>query len=120
MGLRSILPARGIMGHDVRLSYWLRMKSYYLFHIASWLSRWVPARVAYWLCSVLGGIVFSLSPSIRGAVLDNMAHVLPNASRRKRRRLGRNVVRHAMKNYYDLVRLPHLRARDVEGMITSF
>jgi len=95
------------------------MKSYYLFKIASWLSRWVPARIAYWFCSVLGGIVFYLSPGIRRAVLENLGHVLPQSSRRERRRLGRNVVRHVLKNYYDLVRLCHLKASDVEKMIPA-
>lgn len=94
------------------------MKTYYLFRLASWLSRIIPARVAYWLCSLLGGLLFYLAPSVRRAVMSNMKHVLPTASVRVRRSMARRVIRNVFKNYYDLVRLPHLKAADLERMIT--
>lgn len=62
--------------------------------------------------------MFALGPSVRRSVLDNMRHVLPKASRRVRRDMGRRIVRNVLKNYYDLVRLPHQNAGDLERMIT--
>src|SRR5437867_1626148 len=95
------------------------MKTYYLLRIASWLSRYVPSRTGYWLCAFFGGIIFYLKPSIRQAVMDNMRHVLPNSSERQRRTIARRVIRNNFKNYYDLVRLPHLKAEDVERMVAT-
>ena len=56
------------------------MKTYYLMRIAGFLVRFVPPRLAYWLCSVVGGALFMLNSHMREAVLDNLNHVLPNAS----------------------------------------
>ncbi len=96
------------------------MKRYYAFRIASWLSWLLPSRVGYWLCSLIGGIVFYFTPQIRQAVMDNMRHVLPHASEHEWRNIARRVIRNTLKNYYDLVRLPHMKARDIENMITEF
>ncbi len=94
------------------------MKTYYLFRLASWLSRIIPSKVAYRVCSLLGGLLFYAAPSVREAVMDNMKHVLPQASVHVRRAMARRVVRNVLKNYYDLVRLPHQKAADLERMIT--
>ncbi|HUP27385.1 MAG TPA: lysophospholipid acyltransferase family protein [Chloroflexia bacterium] len=96
------------------------MKRYYAFRIASWLSWLLPSRVGYWLCSLMGGIVFYFAPHIRQAVMDNMRHVLPGSSAHERRNIARRVIRNTLKNYYDLVRLPHLKARDIDNMIPDF
>ena len=96
------------------------MKRYYAFRIASWLSWLLPSRVGYWLCSLIGGIVFYFTPQIRQAVMDNMRHVLPNSSAHERRNIARRVIRNTLKNYYDLVRLPHMKAQDIENLIIEF
>src|SRR5437868_3425176 len=95
------------------------MKTYYLLVMASWLARWIPTRTAYWLCSFVGGIVFSIKPSIRKAIMDNMRHVLPGSSERQRRTIARRVIRNNFKNYYDLIRIPHLTKEDVEHMVAD-
>jgi len=94
------------------------MKTYRMLRVAAWLSRFIPARVAYWLCSLIGGIIFYLTPSVRQAVMDNMRHVLPNSSRHQRRNIARRVIRNQVKNYYDVVRLPSMKASDLERTIT--
>jgi lauroyl/myristoyl acyltransferase len=95
------------------------MKTYYLLVIASWLARWIPPRTGYWLCSSVGGIIFYVKPSIRQAIMDNMRHVLPRSSERQRRTIARRVIRNNFKNYYDLIRIPHLTKDDVERMVAD-
>jgi KDO2-lipid IV(A) lauroyltransferase len=95
------------------------MKTYYLMRIASFLVRFVPSRLAYWLCSVIGGVIFMLNPQVRDAVLDNLGHVLPNASRRYRRKVARKIIRNAVKNYYDVVRMPRMSVADLERTIRA-
>lgn len=94
------------------------MKTYYLLRIAAFLVRFVPQRMAYWLCSLIGGIVFALNHGTREAVLDNLRHVLPAATYRQRRKIGRKIVRNVVKNYYDVVRPPSIKAERLESTIT--
>jgi lauroyl/myristoyl acyltransferase len=96
------------------------MKTYYLLRLASGLTRLIPVRTGYWLCSLIGGVIFYLNPGVREAVLDNLGHVLPNASKHERRKLARKAVRNAVKNYYDLVRLPYLDKNEVEHRVTVY
>jgi phosphatidylinositol dimannoside acyltransferase len=95
------------------------MKTYYLLKIASTLSKFIPARVGYWLCSLVGGVVFYFMPSTRRAVMDNLRHVLPGSTRHVRRNIARKTIRNTFKNYYDVVRLPHLKVADIERMVAS-
>jgi KDO2-lipid IV(A) lauroyltransferase len=62
--------------------------------------------------------VFTLNYSVRDAVLDNMGHVIPKASRRLRRVLGRRIVRNVVKNYYDVIRVPTMSPASLERNIT--
>jgi lauroyl/myristoyl acyltransferase len=94
------------------------MKTYYLLRIATVLVRFVPPRVAYWLCSLIGGVIFSLNHNLRDAVLDNLRHVLPGSTLRQRRKVGRRAVRNSVKNYYDVVRLPLMTKDTLEHMVT--
>ncbi len=93
------------------------MKTYRFFLVAYRLSRFIPARLGYWLCSLIGGIVYYFVPEVRRAVRDNMKHVLPNSTEHQRRVICRKVIRNVYKNYYDLVRLPHLKPEQVEKMV---
>ena len=93
------------------------MKTYRFFLVAYRLSRFIPARLGYWLCSLIGGIVYYFVPEVRRAVRDNMKHVLPDSTDHQRRRISRKVIRNVYKNYYDLVRLPHLKPEQVEKMV---
>jgi KDO2-lipid IV(A) lauroyltransferase len=93
------------------------MKTYYLLKIASLLSRYLPSWLGYWLCSFFGSILFYTDLSVRRAVMDNMRHVLSGAPARVRRDIARRVVTNTFKNYYDMVRLPHLSREDVERMV---
>lgn len=94
------------------------MKTYYLLRIAAYLVKFVPHRAVYWICSIIGGIVFTLNWRVREAVLDNMGHVLPKASRQLRRVLGRRIVRNVVKNYYDVIRVTTMSPAELERSIT--
>jgi len=95
------------------------MKTYYLLRFAGYVVWLVPPRLAYWICPVIGSLVFALNHNVRGNVLDNLRHVMPDATHRQRRQVARKIVRNVVKNYYDLVRLPHMKARDLERTITT-
>lgn len=94
------------------------MKTYYLLRIAAFVVRFVPSRLAYWACSLIGAIVFLVNWRIRAAVLDNMAHVLPKSSRRLKRILARRIIGNVAKNYYDVIRVPTMKPADLERGIT--
>lgn len=93
------------------------MRTYYILKLASLLARFMPPKAGYWLASLVGSAVYFLLPSLHAAVSDNMRHVLPNSTARQRRRIARRVVGNQLKNYYDLVRLPHMNAEQVRHMI---
>ncbi|HKP54881.1 MAG TPA: lysophospholipid acyltransferase family protein [Chloroflexia bacterium] len=93
------------------------MKTYRFFLVAYRLSRFIPARLGYWLCSLIGGIVYYFVPEVRRSVRDNMQHILPNSTEHQRRGISRKVIRNVYKNYYDLVRLPHLKPEQVVKMV---
>lgn len=96
------------------------MKTYHLLRFASWLTKWIPPRLAYWLCQVFGSILFYARPSLRRQALENLRHVLPDASALRKRVIVRRLIRNNFKNYYDLVRLPHLDKDDLENMVTIY
>jgi phosphatidylinositol dimannoside acyltransferase len=93
------------------------MKTYHLLRFSSWLTKWIPAPFAYWLCQLLGGILFYIKPSIRRTAVRNLRHVLPHASTLRRRSMARRIIRNNFKNYYDLVRLPHMSKQDLEDLV---
>src|SRR5207237_10031810 len=93
------------------------MSIYDVVGFGSWLARFVPELIAYGLCSLIGTVVFYLRPGMRQAVLSNLSHVLPRATRRRLRRLARNVVINNFANYYDLVRLPYMTATELQRKI---
>jgi KDO2-lipid IV(A) lauroyltransferase len=49
--------------------------------------------------------------------MDNMSHVLPGSSKHRRRSIARKVIRNTLKNYYDVVRLPHMTEEKLQRTI---
>lgn len=93
------------------------MKTYRFFLVAHRLSRFMPVWLGYWLCSLIGGIAYYFVPEVRRAVRDNMKHVLPDSTEHERRGISRKVIRNQYKNYYDLVRLPHMKREKILKMV---
>src|SRR5438876_775747 len=93
------------------------MLYYYVVKYCLHLVPLLPLRVGYALCWLLGWAVFWLMPSVRRAVLGNLAHVLPAAPPRVRARLARRIIINQQKNYYDLMRLPRLTPASIHRIV---
>ncbi len=65
----------------------------------------VPARAGYWICRVIGLLVYLVKVRTRAAVLDNLRHVAPKRGWFWRQRQAARVFITATMNYYDLLRL---------------
>lgn len=90
---------------------------YYLLKYGQHLVRFVPLRVGYALCWLIGWAVFWGQPRVRRAVLGNLRHVVPDVSPAQRGRLARRIIINQQKNYYDLMRVPHLSAADISALV---
>lgn len=93
------------------------MLVYYLYRIAAMIVPLLPRRVGYWLFARLGDLVYLLSAQ-RGAVLDNLRHVLgPEASQAELSRLAREVFRNQLRNYYDLFSIRRLKPHAIKSLV---
>ncbi len=90
---------------------------YYLLKYGQHVVPFIPLRLGYAVCWMVGWAVFWGNGRVRRAVLGNMRHVVPNASRAQWGRLGRRIIINQQKNYYDLMRLPHLDAEDISKLV---
>uniref|UniRef100_A0A831TJA6 Lipid A biosynthesis acyltransferase n=1 Tax=Thermorudis peleae TaxID=1382356 RepID=A0A831TJA6_9BACT len=73
--------------------------------VGALLTPIVPARAGYWICRVIGLVLYLLKLRTSRAVLDNLRHVAPQRSWLWRQRQAARVFITATMNYYDLVRL---------------
>lgn len=91
---------------------------YYVFRLVGLLAPRLPAGLGLRLAAALGDLWYHLARGQRAILLRNLRHVLgPAATTEKIRRTAREVFRNTFRNYYDLFRLPHLPAEDVEKLI---
>ncbi len=95
------------------------MLAYIAFRIASLVLPLIPARVGYALFSSIGDIAYLVAKGARASVVANLGVVLgPDTDQARLNGTARQVFRNASKNYFDLFRLPHLRASEVEKILT--
>ena len=91
---------------------------YYVFRLVGLLAPRLPAGLGLRLAAALGALWYHLARGQRAILLRNLRHVLgPGASEEKIQRTARAVFRNTFRNYYDLFRLPHLPAEEVEKLI---
>jgi KDO2-lipid IV(A) lauroyltransferase len=76
----------------------------------------LPAPVLYTIAEGVGWLGYRLFPGVRAQVLDNVSHVLPNASQRKRDRVAKRVFRNVAYYYADLA---HMRRMDLDEFFTK-
>jgi lauroyl/myristoyl acyltransferase len=95
------------------------MWKYYVFKIAGLTLAYLPRKVGYFIARIVADTVYMLSPALRAAIADNMRHVLGSeADNATLKRAVRAVLRNAAKNYFDLIKIPHMKLNDIESCTT--
>ncbi|HAZ32155.1 MAG TPA: hypothetical protein DCY61_05640 [Dehalococcoidia bacterium] len=95
------------------------MWKYYAFKIAGFTLSYFPKKVGYLIACLIADTVYMLSPALRAAIADNMRHVLGSeADDATLKQHVRGVLRNAAKNYFDLIKIPHMKLNDIESCIT--
>jgi len=95
------------------------MWKYYAFRFSGATIAYLPRKLGYLTARFTAFMVYMLSPKTREAVADNMKRVLgPEADEVSLKPAVRDVLRNAAKNYYDLIRLPHMKLKDIERLLT--
>ena len=83
------------------------------------LMRVLPEPVARGIATVAGTAFYLLHGPRRRVVLDNVAHLLPQAPPHERRRLARRTFVHIAQAAVDMFRLPSMRREDLLALFTS-
>ena len=95
------------------------MWSYYAFKIAGFTLAYLPKKVGYLIARLVADTVYMLSPALRATIADNMRHVLGSeADDATLKQAVRGVLRNVAKNYFDLIKIPHMKLNDIESCIT--
>lgn len=92
----------------------------YAFKIAGFTLAYLPTKIGYLIAYIVADTVYTLSSSLRNAIASNMQHVLgPEADDTRVKRAARAVLRNTAKNYFDLIKIPHMKPGDMARNITS-
>jgi phosphatidylinositol dimannoside acyltransferase len=95
------------------------MARYYLFILAEHTLSRLPRRIGYLIATLVGDIIYLVSPRIRGSIASNIRRVLGlEADDAAIRRLVRGVLRNASKNYLDLIRIPRMKPEQIKSQVT--
>lgn len=96
------------------------MVTYYLFLICEILLSRLPTRIGYLVAHVTADTVYLLYPRLRASVADNQRHVMgPEASEAAVRASSRKVLRNLARNYFDLIKMPHLKPEDIQRLVSA-
>ncbi len=96
------------------------MWKYYAFKITGCTLAYLPRRVGYWLAYIAANIIYVLLPSLRAEIADNMRHVMGSeADDAKLKQAVRGVLWNMAKNYFDLIKIPHMKVDDLKSCITT-
>lgn len=91
------------------------MWQYYTFIIADYSLSFLPKRIGYLLARLIADVVFSIAPRVRTSIVANLRRVHGlEVNDRALRRVARGVLRNIACNYFDLIKLPRLKRRDLE------
>ncbi len=94
------------------------MWKYYAFRIAGFTLCYLPRKVGYLIARLIADTVYMLSPALRAAITDNMRHVLgAEADDATLKQAVQGVLRNTTKNYFDLIKIPHMKLNDIESCI---
>jgi KDO2-lipid IV(A) lauroyltransferase len=94
------------------------MWQYYAFIIAGYSLSFLPTRIGYMFAGLIADVIYYLIPRVRADITANQRHVLgPETNDRTLRRVVHSVLRNTVCNYFDLIKLPRLKRRDLESVI---
>jgi KDO2-lipid IV(A) lauroyltransferase len=97
------------------------MWKYYVFKIAGFSLSYLPRKIGYFGASLVADFAYILFPAASDGVTDNMRHVLgANADSAVLKRATRGVLRNVAKNYFDLIKVPHMRLDEIESRLTVY
>lgn len=95
------------------------MARYYLFILAEHTLSRLPRRIGYLIATLVGDIIYLVSPRIRGTIASNVMHVMgAESDDAEIRRVVRGVLRNASKNYLDLIRIPRMKPQQIKRQVT--
>ena len=95
------------------------MARYYLFILAEHTLSRLPRRIGYLIATLVGDIIYLVSPRIRGTIASNVMHVMgAESDDAEVRRVVRGVLRNASKNYLDLIRIPRMKPQQIKRQVT--
>jgi lauroyl/myristoyl acyltransferase len=94
------------------------MGHYYIFKTLETVMRFLPKRLAYVLAGVLAAVAFMVLTSMRRTITGNISRALgPETSNSKLNKTVRRVISSTIKNYVDLLSLPHQSHKDIKRMV---
>lgn len=95
------------------------MWKYLVFKIIGNPLSYLPRAVGYLIARVTADIVYLLSPKLRSIITNNIRHVLDSeADDATLRQAVKGVLRNVVRNFFDLIRLPHMKLGDIERCTT--
>ena len=94
------------------------MAKYCAFLLAELTLSRLPRRVSYLIATLVGDIIYLVSPRTRGSIASNVKHVLGAESDDAAvRSVVRGVLRNASKNYLDLIRIPRMKSEEIKKQV---
>lgn len=90
---------------------------YLLWRLATVLARLVPLRPSYFCATILADLTFYTWREKREIVIENMGHVLPDATPETVRNIARQSFRNYAKYLIDFIRSPKIRPEEIDGKI---
>ncbi len=87
------------------------MAKYLLFWFVFRILGRLPLPMLYWIADIVGTLSFMFASRTRSSVLDNLGHVMPEASPPERSRVAKRVFHNVAYYYADLAHMPHMSAQ---------
>ncbi len=89
-----------------------------LFKLGSKILPYIPYQISYAVCGAVAFLVYWLMPKRRQPILQNLAHVLPDDSLKRRGKVARGIIKNNLCNYIDIIRVGGLTFEQVQKQIT--